>query len=498
MTRENIFIAFLFAIVCVGFLFWGYSNTNSYIFFTIATIFGIFLAFNIGANDVANAFGTSVGAKTLSIRQALIIAAIFEFSGAFFAGAEVTATIRSGIVSIKDNLNPMLFAYIMMSALGSASIWIFIATYKSLPVSSTHSIVGGILGAALALGFVSENSSSEISWSGIGTIVSSWFISPVLGGLLSYFTYSLIFKFIVVPTEEKSKQLKQIKNEKENYKKEYIDEFMQSDKPRQYSELYGILLNDKGDYFQKMKEFNKKEKEVNVTKLLSSRIPILACLIAFVISSMLFFKALKNVNTGLTPFSVSLIILLICVSAYVVCAGIINIMKKGEPKKAVNRIFSWFQIFTACTFAFSHGANDISNAVGPFAAILDILHTNSINPTSPVPTIVMLVFGIALVAGLWFLGKSVIKTVGKNLAKIKPTTGFSAEISSAIVILLATQLGIPISSTHILIGAVLGIGVFNKNANWKMMKPIALAWVITLPVSALISSFLLAMLVYLF
>ena len=175
MARENIIITILFAIVCVGFLFWGYSTANYYIFFTIAAIFGIFLAFNIGANDVANAFGTSVGAKTLSIKQALIIAAIFEFSGAFFAGAEVTATIRSGIVSVKENIEPMHFAYIMMSALSAASVWIFIATYKSLPVSSTHSIVGGILGAALALGFIAENNNSEISWSGIGTIVASWF-----------------------------------------------------------------------------------------------------------------------------------------------------------------------------------------------------------------------------------------------------------------------------------------------------------------------------------
>lgn len=498
MARENIIITILFAIVCVGFLFWGYNTTNYYIFFTIAAIFGIFLAFNIGANDVANAFGTSVGAKTLSIKQALIIAAIFEFSGAFFAGAEVTATIRSGIVNVKENIEPMHFAYVMMSALCAASVWIFIATYKSLPVSSTHSIVGGILGAALALGFIAQNNATQVSWGGIGTIVASWFISPVLGGVLSYLVYSLVYKFIVVPTKEKENTLKQIKKDKEEYKKQYIDDFMQSEKSKQYSELYGILLNEKGEYANKLKEFTKKEKAVDVAGFLSKRIPVLATLIAFVISSMLFFKALNNVNTGLSHFSIGLIILLICISAYIICVGIINIMKKGEPKKAVNRIFSWFQIFTACTFAFSHGANDISNAVGPFAAILDILHTNTINPTSAVPTIVMLVFGISLVAGLWFLGKSVIKTVGKSLAKIKPTTGFSAEFASAIVILLATQLGIPISSTHILIGAVLGIGVFNKNANWKMMKPIGLAWMITLPASALISAFFLSLLYYLF
>lgn len=498
MSKENIIIAVLFAIVCVGFFAWGYSTTNAYLFFTIASIFGIFLAFNIGANDVANAFGTSVGAKTLTIKQALVIAAIFEFSGAFFAGAEVTATVRSGIVSIKESLSPMLLAYIMMSALCAASVWIFIATFKSLPVSSTHSIIGGIVGAALALGFISPNNASDISWIGIGTIVLSWIISPVMGGCLSYLVYALVFKYIVVPTKQKAIALKQIKKDKDEYKKEYIDEFMQHEKSKQYSELYGILLNENGEYAEKLKEFNKREKDLNISGFLSARLPFIACLIAYVISSMLFFKALKYVDTGLSPFSVGVIITIVCVSAYTLCAGIINIMKKGEPNKAVNRIFSWFQIFTACTFAFSHGANDISNAVGPFAAILDILHTNAVNPSSPVPTIVMFVFGISLVAGLWFLGKSVIKTVGKSLAKIKPTTGFSAEISAAIIILLASHFGIPISSTHVLIGAVLGIGVFNKNANWGTMKPIGLAWMITLPASAIMAGFFLAIFMYLF
>ncbi|MBZ7996153.1 inorganic phosphate transporter [Campylobacter canadensis] len=488
MSKDNIFIGIAYALVCIAFLYWGYSYTNAYIFFIIAAIFGFFLAFNIGANDVANAFGTSVGAKTLTIKQALIIAAIFEFSGAFFAGGEVTSTIKSGIITNGESMQAKYFAFVMMSALISSSIWIFIATFKSLPVSSTHSIIGGILGAALCLNAININPSANIDWNVILTIVSSWVISPLMGGILSYIIYALIFKFILVPIKQKTIELKNIKKDKENYKKDYIDTFMQSDKSYQHSELYGILLNQNSTYNEKMKEFNKAEKNLNINKLLSSRIPLLASLIALVISTMLFYKALKNVNTGLSNFSTILVILIICVSAYILSSGIINIMKKGEPKKAVNRIFSWFQIFTACTFAFSHGANDISNAVGPFIAILDYLHENTINAKAAVPTFVMLVFSFSLVLGLWYLGKSVIKTVGKNLAKIKPTTGFSAEFGAAIVILLATAFGIPISSTHVLIGAVLGIGVFNKNANFKTMKPIALAWVVTLPASAFISA----------
>jgi len=163
-------------------------------------------------------------------------------------------------------------------------------------------------------------------------------------------------------------------------------------------------------------------------------------------------------------------------------------MSKNDSEKSINRIFSWFQIFTASSFAFSHGANDIANAVGPFAAVLDVLKTGSINESSPIPSIAMVTFGISLVVGLWFLGKEVITTIGSKLAEILPTTGFSAELASSIVILLATKLGIPVSSTHILIGAVLGIGIVNKNANWKMVRPIILAWLITLPAAAISSA----------
>ena len=158
-------------------------------------------------------------------------------------------------------------------------------------------------------------------------------------------------------------------------------------------------------------------------------------------------------------------------------------MTKNDAQKSTNRIFSWFQIFTASSFAFSHGANDIANAVGPFAAILDVLKTSSINQSAQIPNIAMVTFGISLVVGLWFLGKEVIATIGSKLAEILPTTGFSAELAASAVILLATKMGIPVSSTHILIGAILGIGIFNRDANWKMVKPIVLAWVITLPIA---------------
>lgn len=215
--------------------------------------------------------------------------------------------------------------------------------------------------------------------------------------------------------------------------------------------------------------------------------PIIACLGTMVIASMFLFKGLNNVST-LDVLQNFWIVGILGTISYVVTFAVVSIVKKTELNKTTDRIFSWFQIFTASSFAFSHGANDIANAIGPFAAILDVLKTNAINATSPVPFAALAMFGVSLVIGLWFLGKEVITTVGQKLASIRPTTGFSAELGASIVILLATQLGIPVSSTHILIGAVLGIGLYSKNANWIMMKPIGLAWIITLPAAGLMAA----------
>mgnify|MGYP001662161333 CR=1 FL=1 len=163
-------------------------------------------------------------------------------------------------------------------------------------------------------------------------------------------------------------------------------------------------------------------------------------------------------------------------------------LRSKDLSKSTFLMFSWLQVFTASGFAFSHGSNDIANAVGPFAAIIDVLATGEINAKAAVEIPIMVTFGVALIVGLWFVGKEVIATVGTNLTKIHPASGFSAELSAASVVMLASMLGIPVSSTHILIGAVLGIGVVNKNANWGLMKPILLAWIITIPAAAVLSS----------
>ncbi|EAH7783372.1 inorganic phosphate transporter [Campylobacter jejuni] len=496
MQKDNLIAFVIFIISTIAFVIWGfgYISQHQLILFILASIFGIFMAFNIGGNDVANSFGTSVGAKTVTIKQALIIAAVFELSGAIFAGAEVTKTIRSGIVIFPNSLDPMLFVIIMLAALLSSGVWIFIATKKGLPVSTTHSIVGGIVGTSIMMGllkFDGIQTLSMVKWSEILRIAISWVASPLLGGIVAYIIYSYIDKKILKPSEKLNDDLKNIKKERKKFKEEYFLNLKTKSQEEQIKELSAIALDEEEQennfYRNKMKEFKEQEKDIDIYSILKTHMPIIACIAAAIISAMFLFKGLNNVST-LDILQNFWIIGIIGTISYVVTFAIVKIVKKTELNKTTDRIFSWFQIFTASSFAFSHGANDIANAIGPFAAILDVLKNGTINATSPVPFAALAMFGVALVVGLWFLGKEVITTVGSKLATIRPTTGFSAELGASIVILLATQFGIPVSSTHILIGAILGIGVYNKNANWIMMKPIGLAWIITLPAAGIMAA----------
>ncbi|EAI1791840.1 anion permease [Campylobacter jejuni] len=496
MQKDNLIAFVIFIISTIAFVIWGfgYISQHQLILFILASIFGIFMAFNIGGNDVANSFGTSVGAKTVTIKQALIIAAVFELSGAIFAGAEVTKTIHSGIVIFPNSLDPMLFVIIMLAALLSSGVWIFIATKKGLPVSTTHSIVGGIVGASIMMGllkFDGIQTLSMVKWSEILRIAISWVASPLLGGIVAYTIYSYIDKKILKPSEKLNDDLKNIKKERKKFKEEYFLDLKTKSQEEQIKELSAIALDEEEQennfYRNKMKEFKDQEKDIDIYSILKTHMPIIACIAAAIISAMFLFKGLNNVST-LDILQNFWIIGIIGTISYVVTFAIVKIVKKTELNKTTDRIFSWFQIFTASSFAFSHGANDIANAIGPFAAILDVLKNGTINATSPVPFAALAMFGVALVVGLWFLGKEVITTVGSKLATIRPTTGFSAELGASIVILLATQFGIPVSSTHILIGAILGIGVYNKNANWIMMKPIGLAWIITLPAAGIMAA----------
>ncbi|ASK27492.1 inorganic phosphate transporter [Neisseria chenwenguii] len=497
-----------FAAMLVGmvgyFIVWGldYTHSNHAVLFILATMFGVFMAFNVGGNDIANSFGTSVGSGTLTIPQALLIAAVFEVSGAVIAGGEVTDTIRKGIIDLNAmSLEPMQFVYIMMSALLAAALWLLFATKKGLPVSTTHAIIGGIVGSALCLAFMSHvEAGGLIKWGKLGEIAVSWVLSPVLGGAVSFVVFGLVKKYVLDYNAWADKTLAEIKQERRAYKARHneffegLDDAGKADYATKLShdaQIYDEADFDpdelQSDYYRGLYELDVRKEGVDSYRALHSWVPVIASVGAMMVSSMLIFKGLKNLHLGLSNVNSFLTIFMIGAGVWMGTFVFAKNLKRKDLGKSTFQMFSWMQVFTACGFAFSHGANDIANAIGPFAAIMDVLRSGNITEQNAVPPVAMLTFGIALIVGLWFIGKDVIKTVGSDLAKMHPSSGFSAELSAAAVVMGASLMGLPVSSTHILVGAVLGIGLVNLDANWSLMKPIGLAWVITLPAAAVLS-----------
>jgi PiT family inorganic phosphate transporter len=507
VSRISMFFVVLLISVTGYFIYWGlgYTNNQHVLLFVLATLFGIFMAFNIGGNDVANSFGTSVGAGTLTIKQALLVAAVFEVSGAVLAGGEVTATIRGGIVDLsKMSVEPMQFVYIMMSALAAAAFWLLYATKKGYPVSTTHSIVGAIVGSSITLGVIlngGETAFSLVQWGKIGHIAISWVLSPVLGGLVSYLLFTQIKRHILNYNDEAESRLKAIRQEKREHKKKHKEAFERLSELQQIAYTHAMtrdvqVMTDRdflpedleSDYYQGLLAIEQKRNEVDAWHALEKWVPGIAAIGAMVIASMLLFKGLQNVHLGLSTLHNYLIMGMVGAAVWMATFIFAKTLKKESLGKSTFLIFSWMQVFTASGFAFSHGSNDIANAIGPFVAVLDVLRTGAMGSSAAIPPAAMVTFGIALIVGLWFIGKEVIATVGHNLTKMHPASGFSAELSAAAVVMLASMLGLPVSSTHILIGAVLGIGLVNRQTNWALMKPIALAWIITLPAAAILSA----------
>lgn len=506
----NAFFALLMFSMSIYFIWWGldYTNYQQVALFLVATFFGVFMAFNVGGNDVANSFGTSVGAGTLTVTQALIVAAIFEVSGAVLAGAAVTDTIRSGIVDIGGlNIAPNQFIYIMLSALAAAAFWLLIATKKGLPVSTTHAIIGGIVGSSILLGIKiggAELAFATVKWSKIVNIAISWVLSPVLGGVLSYIIYGQIKKHILLYNDKIEKEIRQLKAEKKQLKAEH-DAYILSLSDDKRSVYASQLISDQDTYrdndatredfltehYRKLYDLTQTRDNIDSVKALRTWVPLIAAFGGAIMTAMVVFKGLKHTGLHLSNLHAFLVMgmisALIWLTAFIYTKTIRG-KHKEDLSKATFIMFSWMQVFTASAFAFSHGSNDIANAVGPFVAIMDVIRTNAIEAKAVVPSAVMVTFGVALIVGLWFIGKEVIQTVGTNLAKMHPASGFSAELAAAAVVMAASSLGLPVSSTHILVGAVLGIGMVNKDTNWKLMRPIGLAWVITLPAAAVMSA----------
>ncbi|MBB5832223.1 inorganic phosphate transporter [Brachybacterium aquaticum] len=506
------------AAMVVSFTIWSFGHTGSGVnpwMLLLAIAFGLFMAFNIGGNDVANSFGTSVGAGTLTMRQALAVAAIFEVSGAILAGGQVTETVRSGIVDLESvSSDPAAFAYIMMSALLGAALWLLLATRMGWPVSTTHAIIGGIVGAAVTSGIVTGTGGfSMVQWDQIGQIAISWVLSPLLGGICAFLLFGAIKRHILAPAsraialgsrgyddaEDEDDEDDDAQDEIEGSEHtahrshdatERVTELQQT----AFAESDALDITPGGpgaELAAHVAAMTKKERKAArkverraAYRAMEKLVPPLAAGAAMVITAMLVFKGLKNVGFHVSLGGGVLLLGMVGVAVWMAVTVFARALKKQTISRATFIMFSWMQVFTASAFAFSHGANDIANAVGPFAALLDVLSTGEISSEAAVPTAVMVAFGIALVSGLWFIGRRVIRTVGTNLTAMHPSSGFAAELAAAAVVLLASVMGLPVSSTHILIGAVLGVGMVNRSANWRLMRPIGLAWIITLPAAA--------------
>ena len=400
-----------------------------YIYIGLAAAFGLFMAWGIGANDVANAMATSVGSNALTIKQAILVAAIFEFAGAVLAGGEVTSTIRKGIVDA-DLLvgQEHLLVYGMLAALLSAGTWLLIASRNGWPVSTTHSIVGAIVGfAAVGIGI------DAVQWSKVGTIVMSWVVSPLTSGFIAFLIYLSVQKLI-----------------------------LHQENP-----------------LEKAKRW----------------VPVYIFFAAFTITLVTILKGLKHV--GLDLALEDSYALAIGIALGVAILGKVFIARIQPDKKAeknqhfytVERVFGVLMVVTACGMAFAHGSNDVANAIGPLAAVIGIATTGSIAAKSSLPIWVLFIGGGGIVIGLATYGRHVIATVGKKITQLTPSRGFAAELAAATTIVIASGTGIPISTTHTLVGAVLGVGLARgiEAIDLRVVSRIFVSWVVTIPAGAFLA-----------
>ncbi len=395
----------------------------------VALAAGTYMAWNIGANDVANAFGTSVGSKALSFRQAVVVAAIFEFSGAVLVGAHVTGTIRSGLFDPQLLAGrEMVLGLGMLSALIGAGVWLQIATHFGYPVSTTHSIVGAVLGFAMV-----SLPLEAIHWGKVVKVVASWVISPIVGGLLGWLIFLLIKHTIF----------------------HHPDPLFRSRRLAPYL-IFGVF---------------------------------------FVLSLSFLYKGLKQLHLNFGPLQAILL-----AAGVGLIGGLVGwaLLHNGggargdtysERLVGVEDLFRHLQVITACTVAFAHGANDVANAVGPLAAVISVLRKGVIRPHVEVPVWILMLGGAGIVVGLATFGYRVIETVGKKITEMSPSRGFSAEFGGAVTVLLASRLGLPVSTTHVIVGSVIGVGFARGLAaiDFRVIREIVITWVVTIPAAAAVS-----------
>ncbi len=402
----------------------------SQILFIIACCFGLFMAWGIGANDVSNAMGTSVGSRALTMKQAILIAMVFEFAGAYLAGGEVTETIRSGIVDVAVMTNhPDLFVFGMLASLLAAGTWLFIASILGWPVSTTHSIVGAIIGFA-AVGI----SVDAVQWSQVWVIVSSWVTSPLIAGIISFWIFRSV-QYLILDTE---------------------------------------------DPFANAKRY----------------IPFYMFAVGFFLSMVTILKGLKYVLKShqiefsfLQAMGIAALIGLAVAGIGMYLLSRINQDKTADKDNrfsSVEKVFGVLMIFTACSMAFAHGSNDVANAVGPMAAVISVIDTGVVGAKAAVAPWILLLGGVGIVVGLATYGYKVMITIGKKITELTPSRGFAAEMAAAATVVIASGVGLPISTTHTLVGAVLGVGLARGIGalNLGVIGGIFASWVITLPAGA--------------
>ena len=417
-----------------------------------------YMAWNIGANDVANAMGTSVGSKALTLKQAVIIAAVFEFCGAFFAGDAVTDTVRKGILVVDfetvtdDFANDLMYGFI--AAMMAAAIWLTTATRLGLPVSTTHSIIGGIIGVGLVLEV--QHDTSLINWEKTQEVVMSWVASPLMGGLLAFGTFWIVRETILESSnpEERSRWLAPIMA---------IPTFFVLGIALQFKALKGFFsraesngwIEDKYDWLP-VKENGSWDPFVD-----NAWFPINSILLAFFIA---------------------------VIAAGVLAYVLRNYEFKGEEDgfHGVERIFVWLQVITAAYVAFAHGANDRSNAIGPMAAVYQVLSSGGeLAASAPVPVWLVLLGSAGIAIGVMTWGWRVMDTIGHKITDITPTRGFAAEFGAATTILIFSMpfLAVPVSTTHTLVGAVVGVGLAGgaKAVDFRVFGKIVSSWVASLP-----------------
>ncbi|HET7396070.1 MAG TPA: anion permease [Gammaproteobacteria bacterium] len=402
---------------------------HTLLYMALATVFGLFMAWGIGANDVANAMGTSVGSRAITIRQALLIAAIFEFGGAVLAGSNVTDTIRNGIVMphLFDQ-QPRLLIYGMLSALLASGIWLLVASRRGWPVSTTHSIVGAIVGFAVV-----SKGTDAVQWANVTYIVTSWVISPIVAGIISYLIFRSAQKLI-----------------------------LEHDQPLLQARRY---------------------------------VPFYMFLAGFMITLVTLLSGLKYLHLTLSHLQSYAVATAIGILIALIGKFFISRIKVDAAANrdfhfaTVERVFGILMVSTACCMAFAHGSNDVANAVGPVAAIVAVAQTGVVSHNIGISIWILVLGGVGIVVGLATYGRHVIATVGREITDLTPSRGFAAELAAASTIVVASSTGMPISTTHTLVGAILGVGFARGIAaiNLQVVRTIILSWVVTVPVGALLS-----------